>query len=147
MFTIREARAEDLPALLELYLHLHETTVPDPASPAMQEMWRRIADDPWHHILLGCLNGVPVSSCVLAVIPNLTRGPRPYALVENVVTAAEYRGNGYATKLMEAAAELARQTDCYKIMLFTGSKNPATLDFYRRVGYNSVDKTAFIRWL
>lgn len=147
MFEIREAQVEDLPVLLELYLHLHETTVPDPESSAVQAMWRRIADDPWHHILLGCLDGVPVSSCVLAVIPNLTRGPRPYALIENVVTAVGYRGNGYATKLLETAAELARQADCYKIMLLTGSKNPATLEFYRRAGFNSGDKTAFIRWL
>lgn len=147
MFTIREAQAEDLPALLELYLHLHETTVPDPESTAVQAMWRRIMDDPWHHLLLGCLDGIPVSSCVLAVIPNLTRGPRPYALIENVVTMAGYRGNGYATKLLEVAAELARQADCYKIMLLTGSKNPATLDFYRHAGYNAEDKTTFVRWL
>ena len=147
MFEIREAQVEDLPVLLELYLHLHETTVPDPESTAVQAMWRRIADDPWHRILLGCLDGVPVSSCVLAVIPNLTRGPRPYALIENVVTAVGYRGNGYATKLLETAAELAWQADCYKIMLLTGSKNPAALEFYRRAGFNSGDKTAFIRWL
>ena len=41
MFEIREAQVEDLPVLLELYLHLHETTVPDPESTAVQAMWRR----------------------------------------------------------------------------------------------------------
>ena len=32
-------------------------------------------------------------------------------------------------------------------MLLTGSKEERTLDFYRNVGYNSADKTAFIQWL
>jgi hypothetical protein len=34
-----------------------------------------------------------------------------------------------------------------KLMLLTGSKNENTLNFYRRAGYNSEDKTAFIQWL
>ena len=32
-------------------------------------------------------------------------------------------------------------------MLLTGTKNESTLDFYRKAGYNSEDKTAFIQWL
>lgn len=147
MFTIREAERRDLPALLALYLDLHEETVPSADSPAVLQMWERIARDPGHHILLGLVGEELVSSLVLAVIPNLTRGPRPYALIENVVTAVPHRGRGYATRLLNAAAELAGEEGCYKIMLLTGSKNPATLNFYRRAGYNAEDKTAFIRWL
>jgi len=33
------------------------------------------------------------------------------------------------------------------MMLLTGSKKQATLDFYSKAGYNSTDKTAFIQWL
>lgn len=38
-------------------------------------------------------------------------------------------------------------TNCYKIMLLTGSKKKETLNFYGNAGYNSTDKTAFIQWL
>lgn len=38
-------------------------------------------------------------------------------------------------------------TNCYKIMLLTGSKKKETLNFYGNEGYNSTDKTAFIQWL
>lgn len=45
------------------------------------------------------------------------------------------------------AKEVAIKADCYKMMLLTGSKNEGTLNFYKRAGYNSEDKTAFIQWL
>jgi hypothetical protein len=33
------------------------------------------------------------------------------------------------------------------MMLLTGSKEEKTLDFYKKAGYNSTDKTAFIQWI
>lgn len=38
-------------------------------------------------------------------------------------------------------------TNCYKIMLLTGSKKKEILNFYGNARYNSTDKTAFIQWL
>ncbi len=88
-----------------------------------------------------------VSSCVCVIISNLTRGIRPYAFVENVVTHEEYRGKGYATECLNHAKALAEKANCYKMMLLTGSKKESTLKFYEGAGYNSSDKTAFIQWL
>ena len=73
------------------------------------------------------------------VIPNLTRGGAPYGLIENVVTDAARRGKGYATAILHAAAERAWAHDCYKIMLLTGSKEPATLRFYEKAGVRAVE--------
>jgi GNAT superfamily N-acetyltransferase len=82
-----------------------------------------------HHIVVAESDGTIVSSCVLVVVPNLTHGQRPYALVENVVTDKAHRGRGYATECLLFAADLARKDGCYKIMLLTGSKEEATLRF------------------
>lgn len=38
-------------------------------------------------------------------------------------------------------------TNCYKIMLLTGSKKKEILNFYGNARYNSTDKTAFIQWI
>ena len=143
---IREAKREDLQALLELYLYLHEKEVPQD-SEHLQRTWEQIITDPAHHLIMCEVEGKLVASCVCVIIPNLTRGVRPYAFVENVVTHSEYRGSGYATACLNYAKELAEKENCYKMMLLTGSKNPKTLQFYENAGYNSSDKTAFIQWI
>lgn len=144
-FEIREATGGDLDALLSLYAHLHEEERPQPDR--ANRAWQAILADRGHHIFLGLEDGRPVSSCVLAVIPNLTRNARPYGLVENVVTHPDFRGGGRATALLKHAAQAAAQADCYKVMLLTGRKDEATLRFYRGAGFRSEDKTAFIQWL
>ena len=143
---IREARLDDLPALLALYTELHQNELPV-IDEALTALWQRILDDPNHHILLGLLDGAPVCSCVLLIVPNLTQKQRPYALIENVITRAQHRGQGHATALLQFARKLAEAEDCYKIMLMTGAKEEGTLRFYERVGFNRADKTAFVQWL
>ena len=54
---------------------------------------------------------------------------------------------GYASQCLEYAKTVAEQSGCYKMMLMTGSKRAETLHFCEQAGYNSRDKTAFIRWL
>ena len=143
---IREININELNELLELYTHLHEQGMPE-NSDHLQKTWNRICNDENHHIIVCEINNQIVSSCVCVIIPNLTRNIRPYALIENVVTHTDYRNNGYATACLNYARELAVRSNCYKIMLLTGSKNDSTLNFYKKAGYNCTDKTAFIQWL
>ena len=143
---VREAEFKDLDARLELYLDLHEDSVPE-KDEHLSSTWDQIIGDPNHHIIVNEIDGKIVSSCVCVIIPNLTRGIRPYAFVENVVTSADYRCHGYARECLDYAKSIAMKENCYKMMLLTGSKNPATLRFYENAGYNSSDKTAFIQWL
>lgn len=145
-FMVREIKENELNELLELYLHLHEDSIPEP-SEQLSKAWDSIMKDESHHIIVKEADGKLVSSCVCVIIPNLTRGVRPYAFVENVVTHADYRGKGFATECLDYAKKLAEDAGCYKMMLLTGSRSQSTLDFYRRAGYNSTDKTAFIMWI
>lgn len=143
---IREIKTDELNDLLELYTHLHELGVPE-HSENLEKTWNTICNDKNHHIIVCEVDGKIVSSCVCVIIPNLTRNIRPYAFIENVVTHADYRGKGCATECLNYAKELALSANCYKMMLLTGSKNDKTLNFYKKAGYNSEDKTAFIQWL
>ncbi|MEN2776623.1 GNAT family N-acetyltransferase [Acetivibrio clariflavus] len=142
----REAEINDLDSLQELYLHLHETEKL-PESEELNLLWNEIIKDKNYHILVADMEGKIVSSVTLVVIKNLTRGMKPYALIENVVTHREYRNRGYAKALIRKAVEIAQNSGCYKIMLLTGSKDEKTLYFYESCGFNRKDKTAFIKWL
>lgn len=143
---VREIRKDELNQLLELYLHLHEKKTPE-ITEHLKLTWETICNDKNHHIIVYEKDRKLISSCVCVVIPNLTREIKPYAFVENVVTHAEYRHRGCATACLNFAKELAENNGCYKIMLLTGSKEEATLNFYKNAGYNNTDKTAFIQWL
>lgn len=143
---IREAEFDDLEGLLSLYTHLHSNAMPE-INAEITALWRGILADSNHHIIVGLVSMEIVSSCVLVIVPNLTHGQRPYALIENVITHPQHRGRGYATNILGYAKRIAERRSCYKIMLMTGSKNPATWEFYQRAGYNCNDKKAFIQWL
>ncbi len=143
---VREIRQEELNELLNLYLYLHEDSIPE-MTEHLSKTWDEIISDKNHHIIVKEVDGKIVASCVCVIIPNLTRGIRPYAFVENVVTNENYRGKGYATECLNYAKEIALKDNCYKMMLLTGSKRESTLRFYENAGYNSSDKTAFIQWL
>ena len=45
------------------------------------------------------------------------------------------------------AKKIAVDENCYKILLATGSDDPAVHRFYENAGYNSIDKTAYVQWL
>ncbi|MBO5389066.1 MAG: GNAT family N-acetyltransferase [Lachnospiraceae bacterium] len=143
---VREIFENELEQLLQLYLYLHEKSVPE-MTEHLKNTWNTIIQDNNHHIIVNEVDGKIVASCVCVIIPNLTRNIRPYAFIENVVTHADHRGKGYATECLNYAKEIAEKTNCYKMMLLTGSKEEKILNFYSNAGYNSSDKTAFIQWI
>ena len=53
---LREAHENDLHELLQLYLHLHEDSVPDD-SEKLRSVWQRIMSDSDHHIIVNVQNG------------------------------------------------------------------------------------------
>ena len=143
---VREAEFNDLHGLLELYTQLHDNPLPEESEDLLR-LWKKMIRDENHHIIVAEKNGQIVSSCVVAIVPNLTHSQRPYAFVENVITDVWCRKQGFASSCLNYAKQIAMQNNCYKMMLLTGSKDAGTLQFYEQCGYNRKDKTAFIQWL
>ena len=102
-------------------------------------------DNPNHFCLVIEDEGTIVSSCILVIVKNLTRNARPYALIENVVTHEDYRKKGYGTAILKRAMEIAKEENCYKVMLMTSSKEEQIFRFYEKSGFDSEEKTAFIK--
>lgn len=139
---IREVQECDLLKLLELYEYLGDNPVPDRLEEVLP-LWREILQSSYYHIWVAEKDDKLLSSCTLLIVPNLTHGQRPYALVENVVTHPDFRGQGLGTAVLDAAREFATREDCYKIMLLTGSKKESTHRFYQNAGYRSDIKTGY----
>ncbi|MGX6998204.1 GNAT family N-acetyltransferase [Caballeronia sp. KNU42] len=75
---------------------------------------------------------------------NLTRGCGPYGVVENVVTHGAHRGNGHGKAVLCEALASSWSAGCYKVMLLTGRKDKATVQFYESAGFDGQEKLAFI---
>ncbi|MGE0280660.1 MAG: N-acetyltransferase family protein [Rhizobiaceae bacterium] len=140
---IRDAIPADLPGIQKLYLEFRNAGFNAPVTQSRAE--RFVADlhrFPGSALLVGVIEQTPVTTCTLIVVPNLTRQATPYALIENVATASGQQGHGYGTAIVSEAVRRAFEHGCYKVMLLTGSKEPATLRFYERAGFEQ-SKTGF----
>jgi GNAT superfamily N-acetyltransferase len=133
-FSIRPAVAGDLENLLELYRQLN------PGDPALEcaeakERFAAMLAQPGMTVFMGVLDEAPTCTVTLIVVPNLTRNGASYALIENVVTHRDHRKRGHAGALVRHATNAAWGAGCYKLMLLTGSDEPATLRFYESCGF------------
>jgi len=141
--TVRELQPSDLQSLLALYRHLNPMDPPLDDGTA-RDIWLETLANPRSRHFGGFDGDVLVSACTITVIPNLTRGGRPYALIENVVTDATHRRRGWGNAVLAAALEFAWSHGCYKVMLLTGRKNEATHRFYEKARFSKDEKQGFV---
>jgi GNAT superfamily N-acetyltransferase len=141
---IRALGREDLASLLSLYGHLHADDDALPPAERVAEIWDAIMSDPAHVYLGAFAGGELVSACNAAVIPNLTRGARPYAVIENVVTHADHRRRGIGARVMRALLDRCWERRCYKVMLMSGMRRAEIHAFYAALGFDKHGKQAFV---
>jgi GNAT superfamily N-acetyltransferase len=143
MTLFREAGPDDFESILRLYRQLN------PTDPVLQDgsdalAFKRILDTPGLHLFVLETGTGIVATTYLNVIPNLTRSAAPYAVIENVVVDEDLRGTGLGKRIMADTLQAAWDAGCYKAMLQTGSRNPATHAFYKACGFSPDAKTAYL---
>jgi GNAT superfamily N-acetyltransferase len=139
----REARSDDLEAVLRLYGQLH------PADPVLDEgsaakLFEKILETSGLHLFVLEHAGTIVATTYLNVVPNLTRSASSYAVIENVVVEESLRGQGLGKEIMAETLQAAWDAGCYKAMLLTGSRRPSTHAFYRACAFLDDDKTGYV---
>jgi len=139
---VRAAVQDDLAGVLNLYQYLHPYE-PQLDTSVAERVWTTLLTSSHMSVVVAETAGLLVSSCTLAIVPNLTRGGRSYGVIENVVTHADYRRMGVGRQVLAHALAIAWAADCYKVSLATGSKRDATLQFYERAGFHRGGKTYF----
>ena len=142
--SIRLIRYDELDELMGLYRQLHPDDPDVGGSGQLGQVWDAICRDPDLFYVVADVDGAIVASCTLAIVKNLTRGLRPYGVIENVITRADMRRQGYGTRVLHKAVDIARENGCYKVMLLSGAKDEETLRFYENAGFRRGVKTGFI---
>lgn len=146
---IRKAKGTDANELKTLYFE-YLTHFP-PKEEQDMSLWQSILEkfekDENMYLLVAEEDGKVVSSVQMAIIEGLTHNVRPFAVIENVVTHADYRNKGLASALLEKASEIARERRCYKVFLETGSNKESTLNFYRNNGFAIDEKHSCLKRL
>jgi GNAT superfamily N-acetyltransferase len=139
--TVREACRSDLDDLLVLYVELAEDrSGAAPADAATSgAVLDAITQDRSRRLVVATVDGKVVGTVDLVIVPNLTHAGKPWAVVENVIVAREFRRQGVASQLMHHVIDTARSAGCYKVQLHSGKQRAAEAhEFYRRLGFEAV---------
>ena len=135
---IRRASAGDFEDAMTLYQEL-VGNIPLPKGDAAEERWSAILAHAGTTVIAAELDSRMVAFATLHIMPNMTFGGRPYALIENVVTLQANQGKGVGSLIMKASIEEAWVHDAYKIMLLTGKKFGVKA-FYEKLGFTGDEK-------
>ncbi|MEH6644426.1 GNAT family N-acetyltransferase [Sulfitobacter sp.] len=88
-------------------------------------------------------DGQIIAMVTLHLLPNMTSGGRPYALIENAVTDTAHRGKGVGREVMQDALDRARAEGAYKVMLLTGDARGG-VRFYEKLGFSGHEKHGLV---
>lgn len=74
-------------------------------------------------------------------VPDATQSPVGY--VEGIYVKAEYRDRGVGAALIQYAEQWAHDRGCIELALDALLDNPASHDFYVKVGFREVERVVF----
>ena len=99
-------------------------------------MFEQIKRDPNRKLFVAVLNGKLVGAADLIIAPNLSHHALPWAIMENLVVAENWRGHGIAKKLVQHLVVTAKSSGCYKIGLSSDRRRTAAHQLYRSLGFD-----------
>jgi ribosomal protein S18 acetylase RimI-like enzyme len=107
---IRLAQREDYTQLSGLLNHSNPT---DPEETKVEyQIFQEIIGSNYLDLIVAENNSLLVGSCYLNIMPNMTRGGRPYAVIENVITHSASCNQGIGQALITRALELVWKENC-----------------------------------
>jgi GNAT superfamily N-acetyltransferase len=141
---VRRIRDDECDKLLVLYAYLILDDIA-PDADKLHLAWNELMNnkDRYAYFVIEADDKL-VASCNVSIIPNLTRGARPFAIIENVVTHPDYRRKGLGRMVMDAAVEYAKSFSCYKVLLNTNVRRTDAHAFYDSIGFVSSEKKAYV---
>jgi GNAT superfamily N-acetyltransferase len=141
---IREARAEDLEAIVRLHeedsLGSHGDAWLPETRPAYEAAFAAIARSQDNQLYVATDGDAVVGTFQLTFIPNLTGRGALRVKVESVKVSAARRSQGIGARMMEHAETVARARGARLLELTSNGKRTDAHRFYERIGYDQSHK-------
>jgi GNAT superfamily N-acetyltransferase len=138
--SIREARAEDLEAIIRLHeedsLGSHGDAWLPETKPAYEAAFAAIAASPDNTLYVAESEGRVVGTFQLTLIPNLTGRGATRVKVESVKVSAALRSQGIGARMMAFAEEAARAGGARTMELTSNKRRGDAHRFYERLGFS-----------
>lgn len=129
---IRIAEHQDLQILNHLYTEIDQE--PPLALSEVEEIFEQIQQIPNYNIYIAELNGEPVGTFSLLIMPMILHHSKS-AIVDAVIVTSNYRNQGIGKAMMQAAFKLSAEAGCYKVMLSSNLKRDRAHQFYQSLGF------------
>ena len=134
---ISPATVSDIPELCELLeLLFSEEAEFHPNRAVQSEGLRQIMENPERGQILVLRNATSVIGMVNLLFTISTALGGRVAILEDMVIHPAQQGNGEGSRLLQAAINFARSTQCRRITLLTDCTNESAQRFYRRHGFS-----------
>ena len=136
---IRDATAEDLPALVALLADDEKGRFREDAGGALDpgyiEAFAAIAADPNQRLLVAVQDDRIVGTFQLSFLPGLSFKGAWRGQIEAVRVAGDLRGQGLGRVMIEWAIERCRERSCRMVQLTTHKSRERAHAFYDRLGF------------
>lgn len=97
-------------------------------------------------ILVAEYEGEIIGTCTLIILPALVYNGRSFAQLEHVVVAKDKRGQGIGSQLIQYAVQKAKEANCYKLQLLSGTLDEQ-INFYKKQGFDDSKTHGFKTYL
>lgn len=134
----RTARSEDLDSIVRLVALMHDEEPPlAEVAGTYPSVLHEILSQPNRFLLVGGIDEQVTGTADMVVVQNLSRGGRPWAVVENVVVDPAYRRRGIARMLMLVLIRIAVERDCYKMQLVSAERRDEAHALYKALRFDA----------
>lgn len=130
--SVRQARAEDLPSIRELYEGFIEVGGQEGE---WVKVFREIDSKEGVNLLVAEYEGKVAGTCILFTVPTLGHGLKTISYAEHVVVDDKLRSKGVGKALMEECIKLAKKSGSYKLIVPSIFPRERAHTFYEKVGF------------
>jgi GNAT superfamily N-acetyltransferase len=137
---VRPATPDDLSEILRLYRQLTDDDTPVllPDSGKASSVLDAMAAQSGRQMLVAEIGRQILGTADLLIVPNLTHGGAPWAVIENVVVDEKARRHGVGRALVADLVRRCTEAGCYKMQLLSNKRRTEAHEFYRSVGFEAM---------